>query len=425
MARRYLFDLCCTAALLLAAVALFNHRVDPYSLAQSTSAASGTRYKPAVQQRIRLLKAWQTRHRRPDSVVLGSSRAHLGIRPSHPRWRARAERPFNLAFDGATTKEMFLYLRHAQAVSPLKLAIVGLDTWHLTSEPGSTRPDFDQAFLDEGAAAGDLLRRLGATIKLLTSVDTTLDSLAWVFDRRNDWVDYLADDGQRLGDVFFHRPEGRFAEIGPRAYFEEIEKLEVRFKLGWRRPRRAPKTYPPRIEARDPVTSLGYVGKIIDFCRAHEIELKLFISPSHAWDLELSRLAGEGPAIDRHKRLLVDGLARDAAAHPGAAPYQLIDFSDYSSVTTEPLPEAGSRKEMTNYWDPSHYKQLVGDRILDCLLGGERCASGHALTSDSLDPTLAEIAGHAEQYRQRATEDLASIRGYVDDFKREEGIFDR
>jgi hypothetical protein len=47
----------------------------------------------------------------------------------------------------------------------------------------------------------------------------------------------------------------------------------------------------------------------------------------------------------------------------------LWDFSGYSSVTTEALPELGSRAEMRFYRDSSHFKDVVGDFVLDRLFG--------------------------------------------------------
>ncbi len=43
----------------------------------------------------------------------------------------------------------------------------------------------------------------------------------------------------------------------------------------------------------------------------------------------------------------------------------LWDFSGYSSVTTETLPASGSHAEMEFYWDSSHFKDIVGDFVLD------------------------------------------------------------
>ena len=149
------------------------------------------------------------------------------------------------------------------------------------------------------------------------------------------------NDGQRLGEVFFHQPWENYEVHGPRAYFDEIDRLEVRYKLEWRIP-----TTPNHSPARKPgppteietLTSLDYIQRIIEFCRDEQISLRIFLTPSHAHQLEISAATGEWSSIEHGKRELVRLLAEDADHHPGEVPFELYDFSGYSSVTTETLP---------------------------------------------------------------------------------------
>src|SRR5207244_12361208 len=86
-------------------------------------------YKPAVDHRVRLVKAYDVRRLRPQAIILGTSRSHLGLRPSHDGWDRAAKPVYNLAFDGATTKEMYQYLLQAHAVRPLRPAGLALDRY--------------------------------------------------------------------------------------------------------------------------------------------------------------------------------------------------------------------------------------------------------------------------------------------------------
>src|SRR5437879_9836638 len=124
-------------------------------------------------------KAYDVRRLRPQGIILGTSRSHLGLRPSHDGWDPAAKPVYNLAFDGATTKEMYLYLIHAHAVQPLRQVVLGLDTYHATLAPAAARPDFDAHLLDTpgGRALPSLIR---ADLKVLTSLDTLRASLATV-----------------------------------------------------------------------------------------------------------------------------------------------------------------------------------------------------------------------------------------------------
>src|SRR5207245_6367389 len=121
--------------------------------------------------RVRLVKAYEVRRLRPRGIILGTSRSHVGLRPSHHGWDPAARPVYNLAFDGATTKEMYHYLLHAHAVRPLRQVVLGLDTYHATLAPATARPDFDANSLDS-PVGGVLPSLIRADVKGPASLDT-------------------------------------------------------------------------------------------------------------------------------------------------------------------------------------------------------------------------------------------------------------
>src|SRR5262245_6848292 len=377
-------------------------------------------YKPAVDHRVRLVKAYDVRRLRPQGIILGTSRSHLGLRPSHDGWDLAARPVYNLAFDGATTKEMYQYLLHAHAVRPLRQVVLGLDTYHATLAPAAARPDFDAHLLDSpvGWALPSLVR---ADLKVLASLDTLRASLATVRSQRDREPRWFAPDGQRLGDVFFRRTGEQFEQLGPRGYFEEIDRLEVGFKREGQLAASAPSAARAAQPATAPSeTSLDYIRRVVAFCRAQRVDLRIFIAPEHAHQLEITAAIGEWATLERAKRALVELLAEDAARHPGAPPIPLWDFSGYSSITTEALPEPGSRAEMGFYWDSSHFKDGVGDLVLDRLFGlshPERPVPpdfGVRLTAATIEPALARLRAAQLAYRRSNLQDVAWIRSLVD-----------
>src|SRR6185312_2258744 len=85
-------------------------------------------------------------------------------------------------------------------------------------------------------------------------------------------------------------------------------------------------------------------------------------------------------------------------------------------VTVEALPPENRRREMQFYWDPSHFKEGVGDWVLDRLFGIHRAGReppgdfGRLLTRATIESVLAEIRdGHA-RYAQTHPEDEEFIR---------------
>jgi len=167
-------------------------------------------------------------------------------------------------------------------------------------------------------------------------------------------------------------------------------------------------------------TSLDYIRRIIVFCRAQRVDLRIFIAPEHVHQLEITAAIGEWATLENAKRALVELLAADAARHPAAPPIPLWDFSEYSSITTEALPEPGSRAEMGFYWDSSHFKDGVGDLVLDRLFGLSHpqrpipADFGVRLTAATVEPALASLRAAQLAYRSRNPRDVAWIRSLVE-----------
>ena len=392
-------------------VALTNTIIDPFGIYGSTALPGVNAYKPAMQNRVRLVKAFDVWHIKPRALILGTSRSHLAVRTTHPGWDPIAKPRYNLAFDGATTHEMYAYLRHAHAITPLRQVILGLDTWHLNPFPSGVRPGFDEALLDAPANPWRHFTSRLASLRIAFSADTAWASIQTLLAQEDPQPIWFAPDGQRLGEVFFHRPSEEYAASGPSNYFWAIDRREAGFKLdmGDDRPHRR------TADAAPDMVSLDYVRLIIEFCRAEGIDLRIYITPAHAHQMEISSAVGEWPAIEAGKRDLVKILKEDADTHPSAKPFVLYDFSGYSSVTTEAVPPLGSSQEMSFYWDSSHFKEAIGDCVLDRLFAiqraGQPCPAdfGVALTPGTIENAIANIRADRAQYRKEHADDAAQI----------------
>jgi hypothetical protein len=315
---------------------------------------------------------------------------------------------------------MYLYLLHAHAVRPLRQVVLGLDTYHATPAPATARPDFDAQLLDSPGGRA-LLSLMRADLKVLTSLDTLRASWATVRSQTDREPQWFAPDGQRLGEVFFRRAGEHFEQLGPRGYFEEVDRLEIGFKREGQRAANARGSSRPAEPATAAgETSLDYIRRIVAFCRTQGVDLRIFIAPEHAHQLEITSAIGEWASLENAKRALVQLLADDAARHPDAPPIPLWDFSGYSSVTTEALPQSGSRAEMKFYWDSSHFKDIVGDFVLDRLFGLNHPRRevppdfGVRLTPATIDVMLAQLRVDQLAYRRSHPEDVVWIRSLLD-----------
>lgn len=416
--RRYLSVAAASACVAVTAVAVFNGIVDPLGALRLVDTPGFNQRKPALHTRVRVAKAYDVRRIAPRGIILGTSRSHLGLRPSHEGWSAAAAPRYNLAFDGATTMEMYLFLRHANSVAPVAQVVLGIDTYHLSTAPASTRPGFipDALFTDQGLLSR--LRVAFSDLRLLVSVDTLKLSLETLRAQSPSEPEWFARDGQRLGEIFFRRKGEMFHDRTPRDYFVTYDYQEVGYQIG-----NGTSSGPRLPYAKTPLphdgSSFDYLRHIIEYCREHGIDVRLFTTPIHARNLEISVATGAWPSIEDGKRRLVALLAEDAARHPGEEPIPLYDFADYSSVTTEPLPPPNGRQEMANYWDSSHFKAMVGDMVLDRVLCFESPGRaippdfGLRLNSANVEEHLAGVRQRQAAYRAAHREDTAAIAAMI------------
>ena len=397
-------------------VAVFNFVADPYGAYRLFEFGKTQVEKPAVYRRVKLSKAYDLRQVKPEAIVLGTSRSHVGLRMTHGGWGVPLGARYNAAFDGATTKEMYAYLLHAHAVHPLRQVVLGLDTWQLTKGPASTRPDFDPTILFQPGKPFHNASVYAADLSLLISADTTKASIIQFRSAAVEQPTWLAPDGQRLGEIFFREVEPDFS-ISPGSYFRNVDRQEIGFMLDGGTAPLITKIQPKNLEA--PLSSFDYIGKIVAFCRDQKIDLRIYLTPMHAHQLEIVAELGGWPNIERGKRDLVDLLSKDAASNPDASPFPLYDFAGYSSVTTEPVPEAASRSEMPYYWDSSHFKQLVGDWVLDRLFELTDRKNlfhedfGNILTSATIASVLENIRAGQIAYRREHPGDVEFIRSLI------------
>ncbi|MBI4292420.1 MAG: hypothetical protein HY661_13165 [Betaproteobacteria bacterium] len=416
---RYCVIAMATALALIAAAVVLDALIDPFGMYRGLVIEGVNASKPSVYRRVRLYKAFEVRRVQPQAIILGTSRSHLGMRCSHEVW-ARLPGPcYNLAFDGATTREMFAYLRHAHAVRPLRHVVLGLDLYHASFAPSFTRPDFDPHILLD-ARTPWWWRYLTGDLRLLASLDTLRASIETLRSQGWNELNWFAPDGQRLGEIFFRRPEESFMRNGPRAYFDEIDRLEVTFQTAAAAPRSRDAMAAPA--ARAPAaaeSSIAYIRRIVEFCRAEGIDLRIFVTPSHVHQIEIAAATGGWNSIENGKRELVRVLAEDSTRHSDKPPIPLIDFSGYSSITTEALPPIGSRKEMRYYWDSSHFKEQVGDYVLERLFAAG--TSSHAvpadfgvrLTEESIDIALLQQRAARVAYWERFPQEVAALQSMV------------
>ena len=312
-----------TAALLpLLLVGLFNYSIDPYGVFNTKQYNRINQAKPEQLKNTRFFKAVDVTRIKPITVFLGSSRTEYGLEPTVSSLNNN-QPTYNLAFGAATTYELLRYLEHTIYNQPkLELVILGLDEFM-----------FNELHQESSGFSEKRLEKKHLTIK--DAIDSTLSLQALAasyetikFNQKNPEVKTYTPQGRlypRLIDMDNNATQYRFAQsLG--VYFNSFPQYKLSKK------------------------SLDNLQKIVDLCKKHNIDLKIFISPVHATRLETIYGAGHWEMYEEMKREIVK-----------IAP--VWDFSGYHEITTEQIDN-----NMRNYIDDSHYRKEIGDLVINRIL---------------------------------------------------------
>ncbi|MDY7014455.1 MAG: hypothetical protein SVX43_12805 [Cyanobacteriota bacterium] len=371
--KKYLFVFFLVIVVQSATVFALNWTIDPYKVSDVVSIHQFNQAKPEVVKQARLFKAIATIYKRPEIVLLGSSRTDLGLDPSY--FREREDRAYNLGILGANMYEVLRYFQHAIANQPnLEQAIVGLD-FFMFNQNRTPQMDFRE-------------ERLGKTRVILTDwFNTTfsLNAIAASFatvesNRKNPNFDPYEENGLRNNRNFIK------SNVPQSSIVKGFEASLKKFLND-------PTLYNNYQLSKEAFQSLKI---LIELCQQNDIDLKLFISPAHAVQWEAIRAAGLWEVFEQWKR----GIAEIAP---------VWDFSGYNSITTEPVSD-----EMQNYLDSSHYAQNIGDLILNRILHNriEQTPSnfGTLLTPEKVSVHLDEIRRDREAWVQTQPDVLNLIK---------------
>ena len=381
-AKRYLLIVAIVAGALAAAVLILCNQVDPYGLHAGNPAgepgeAAATEVSGAFWR-----KAFAVHRIMPHTVILGTSRADASLDPNHGAFSAEDAPVLNLALGGAHIEQMRLLLIHANTVSELRKAVIGLD---IEAFLGGGRADLHAAALAGNPRSEPAwLSRLVVYFSPAALASAVSQLLAPASTLSNPPFEAVltALDGQRglIWTTEIKNFYARLAQLFPPAAKATRWNADPR--------RRA---------------AMQSFRQLLAYARKHDIELRLFVSPVHARYLEWYRRVGWWPLFQDWKRELVNAISAEQAA-PAASRIALWDFSGFHAAATETVPRLGDLEtRMKWYRETSHYSAALGDQILSSVLAG-RTADGAPLPDARID------RGNIERHLSRLAEDAEAWR---------------
>ena len=345
----------------LGSVAVANWLINPYGVYSASPTLNGVNQKKTGKsENDRLVKAVEIIQQQPEHLIMGSSRVKKAIDPNHELLPANT---YNAGLNGASIYELRRYVEHAIANQPdLKQITLGLDFFMFntveTSGVDLTKAVMSEAVTREVEANGAANNTEVSTDATAIAGDLNEDSDASAAITREGFADY------RLERSHLSFKDWLSTALSTDALLESYETLLASRQSPQSAPLQSDDGFNPT-ESSDGQTLIRFkqdlkkffvrneqfvltseavneFAQIVALCEAHDIELTVFISPSHAAQWEAITQTNNWEAFEQWKRAMVE-----------LAP--VWDFSGYNSVTTEPV-----AADMANYTDNSHYSQQRG-----------------------------------------------------------------
>ena len=392
MMRAYCIRFLIAAALIFFGAGAINLIADPYNI-WGTPLINGvnTQKYSVFHERIESYAGWANWQPPPQTILLGTSKTADGLRPDHPVFRK--DTTYSMALGGEPIHESLILFKHALKAGKLRRVVIGLDFFAFNTYWAA---DF----------AGQEKRLTpGSNLDLLFNTSTLSDSITTIRQSMPPLTLISAAQGADNEPPRFSPP----ANIMPmRLLFTEVEKIYVTYH----------RPFPYHIYSyTNPASgddTLVYLRELLHLAYANDIEVRMLISPSHAWHWEGLANIGLWGKWEQWKHEMVK-INREESDQAGKTAYSLWDFSGYNSITTEAVPAAGSPDKMRWYSDSSHYNRACGDLILDRIFGHHDPARlipqdfGTLIDERTIDAHLSDIREARAQYSETHPADVQEM----------------
>lgn len=365
-ARTYL--LCTILFMLLAALAAvgINLVVDPYAITGASRMSGFNEYKIDINNRVRLMKKYNPLGTQHNALIVGNSRVEIGISPGNQCFKEAGMTLYNLGVPGATVRQQLGYALNVIYQQPIETVFLSLDFTDFIFTRRHARFE-ELSLLDyredglrydaSGRENPDYLRTKALDYyQALFSLDSLVSSVKTVALQ-----DAAAPDRDDAG----FNPARDFGESvrveGPRALFDQkMVDLREHFSVRW------------FLRDDDGRLDPGFedLRHFLDLAVERELRVHLFINPFHAIYWNLLR--------ERNYMPLNEKWLNEVETLVGAYPPDIVslwDFSGDSRFIHEEVPPASDRSgPLRWFWEPSHYRDELGDRMIEAMLV-EECAA--------------------------------------------------
>lgn len=397
-AKLFVVTVCLLVYVSFVGIGIFNYWVDPYRLLRAEDSAGLASEKTQISNSgMRRSKALAIEREKFDTLILGSSRAEIGIDPKQAAFSGSTV--YNAALSGANFYETRKVFDFSLEHQDLKRVFIGLDFFGFSDRRTVTQ-DFALSDFNREARFG-----VENSLKYLLSKDIFLESLRTVRANYLGKKEPYTVEGMNLHFEQMH-------EVDQRKLFDEV--LRTIFFIN-------PEIY---VGFRYSTGRVDALKDVVATCKKRGIKLYIFISPIHARQTEALIDMGLYSVFERWKRDLALAVDEMNQLHPDATATTLWDFSGYNVYTTETVPPAGVRgRKMKWYWESSHYTKELGNVVIETILSGNaKNGFGVVLTPGNIDVVLADAKEGRNNYIRTAPNEVEEVKRLANETKNIWGV---
>lgn len=391
-------------AIVLFSIAIFNWFIDPFGMFWSPQVERINLVKPEAGKRSRITKAYQVNEIKPDILIVGNSRVEMGLNPNNNNFNGKVV--YNQGMPGASVAMQVDYALDAIANNDtIEQLFVGVDFLDfLLSEKqalnfktknnslGQTKYDFRLISQDKSNLAS--IARLKEKLTMMFSLDAFSASINTIFQQKSmtSSLNTLGFNNAR-SYVSIMNSEG----IKP-LFKQKLHEISTRLTS---------KPWVIKVQETAPYSpTFAHLGRLIKVAKEKQVDITFFINPYHSSYLHTLADNNQWSNFQVWKKTLVNYLSVTQGEE-----FILWDFSGESNFVNEAVPLTTPKQQMQWFWEPAHYKQELGDKLLARLFFVSDNSSidfGVRLTVENIASLLEKNQGnlknHSKQWDKLQTE---------------------
>lgn len=301
-----------------------------------------------------------------DTLILGSSRLLLGINPDNRNFNSHSI--YNLGFTGIRLAEYERVLRYIEETQDIKTLYFGLDFLSFNKDRKYFGDYKKSLFMDNKSYVFGLL-------DYLLSIKTGAQSIA------NSVLSLKSEE-----EIRHTNDKGFIVGMNSRINYGKVFEREIIRNLAT-----AEHEYVYDYEGEKSLK------KHLEKLAQKSVNVVLFIPPVHAMKLEVIHQNDQFEHFEQWKRNLVS--LSEQVSREQNSNIILWDFTGYNKFSTERIPHKDeSDKQMKFFWEASHFKEVIGDLIIDSIINGTDNDIGAILNSENISGHLLKIRQGRAQY---------------------------